>query len=225
MYRKIRIAVVSLVIMAACLISSTATLSYFTDTEGTTNDFTVGNASTTLAIYDDITGDKQTFDASTYSPLTDNSIQFYLQATNTGNIPIYQRFRVTVPIILADVVTLNLSNMNNCAVKTAPEHTCSNDEYTVTYNPSVEINNTPAYAEYYIISNRILDVNETTSEWPTESIQINGISEVDITEFTCSDQDENNCKVWIDAYSDAIQTTGFENAIKAFEDFAETYNN
>ena len=129
MHRKIRITIVSLMVMIACMISSVGTLSYFTDTDGATNSFTVGNASTVLSMYDDVSGDeKREFDASRYSPLTDgmDDIPFYLQATNSGNIPVYQRFRVVIPIGLEDVVTLKLPTDESCNIKTVDGHKLGN---------------------------------------------------------------------------------------------------
>lgn len=221
MYHNFRIIVASLAIMMLCVLSSSFTISYFTDTKVTTNDFTVGNASTALSIYDDITNEKHTFDANDYSPLTDrDDIKLYLQATNDGNIPVYQRFRVVIPKALASAITLDLPNMNNCLVETDSEHTCTNENYTITYDSNV--NNT--YAEYYIVSNNILGLNDSTVGWATEGLKINGMSSIDTSEFTCSDNSGNTCKLWINIYSDAIQTTGFSDAISAFANFAETYN-
>ena len=129
MYHKIRITVVSLVAITICLLSSTGTLSYFTDTDAQTNSFTVGNASSALVIYDDIAGGTENIlDTDDYSPLEDpTNVPFYPKATNDGNIPVYQRFRVVIPIALANVVTLNLPTENNCKVETAINNTCSND--------------------------------------------------------------------------------------------------
>ncbi|MBR3180773.1 SipW-dependent-type signal peptide-containing protein [Candidatus Saccharibacteria bacterium] len=226
MYQKIRIAVVLIVATMICMLSSTATLSYFTDTEIATNDFTVGNASTSLAIFDDITAEnKRELDSSNYPPLTDTmEIPFYLQGTNDGNIPVYQRFRIVIPTALASVITLNLPNMNNCAVETTPEHKCSNDSYIVTYNPSVEVENEPKYAEYYITSINPLGLNDKTIEWPTEKLNFNGITDSNKTLLTCENNDNNSCALGINVYSDSIQTTGFTDAENAFANFAETYN-
>ena len=224
MYRKIRITVISLVTMAICVLSSTATLSYFTDTDAKTNDFTVGNASTSLAIYDELTNSRRVFDAGRYM-LTDNlDIPFYPQATNDGNIPVYQRFRVVIPIDLAQVVTLNLPAMDEgCVISTASENTCSNSDYTIVYKPSVNVENTSTYAEYYITSNNVLGVDSTTSEWPITGIHISGISGVDNSLFVCANNNNNSCVLGVNVYSDAIQTTGFSSAVDAFEDFAETF--
>lgn len=205
MYHKFRITVAAIVVMVLCMLSSTMTLSYFTDSKVSTNEFTVGNASTALAVYGK---NNQAFDATNYSPLVDMDIPFYLQATNDGNIPVYQRFRVVIPTALANVITLSLPTDAN---------------YTVTTATSA---NNGAYFVYYITSTNPLDVNATTAAWPTEAkISINDIDDVDITEFTCSDQSSNDCKLWINVYSDAVQTTGFTDAAAAFAGFTETYNN
>lgn len=221
MYHKIRITVVSLAVMMICMLSTNATLSYFTDNDVKTNDFVVGNASTSLTIYDDITGDKHEFDANTLPPLEDNQdIPFYLQATNEGNIPVYHRFRVVIPKALADVITLELPDMDDsCHITTTSENSCSNTDYTVTFKPSVD--NT--YAEYYITNNQVLAVGQSTSEWPTMGIHIDGLSETNKALFTCANNDNNNCVLGINAYSDVVQTTGFMNATAAFESLAETY--
>ena len=222
MYHKIRITVVSLVAMTICLLSSSATLSYFTDTEGTTNNFTIGNASTSLALYSDKNGE-QVFVPSA-DPLMDNKdIPFYLEATNDGNIPVYQRFRVVIPIALANVVTLNLPAGNDCKVETVDNKICSDDDYTIKYNASVEVENKPTYAEYYVTYNHILPVDGKTSRWPLTGVHIDGLSDTNKSLFTCANNDSNNCVFGISAYSDAIQTSGFPNAIEAFEEFGETY--
>ena len=227
MYHKIRITVVSLVVMVICVLSSAGTLSYFTDTDSATNDFVVGNASTELKIYGDSAGENE-FDASGYT-LTDNlNIPFYPQATNDGNIPVYQRFRVVIPIALAGKITLALPTMNdNCVVETVANHTCSNANYTVKYNPSVVVENEPTYAEYYIIGNSELAVNGKTSKWPMEGIKIGNIYSVNDYDslLTCAvgDNSGNNCTLGIRTYSDVIQATGFMDALDAFTGVGETY--
>ena len=225
MYHKIRITVVSLVVVAITVLSSTATLSYFTDTDGATNNFVVGNASTKLVIYNNAAGgENNLFEASDYT-LTDKlSIPLYLQAENNGNIPVYQRFRVVIPITLAGVVTLNLPEMDdNCTIVTTSENTCSNDDYTVTYKPTVSVDNAPEYAEYYIVSNSVLAKDDKTVKWPTTGLYIDGLSDANKALFTCEAGD-NSCVLGIGIYSDAIQTTGFTNgAVSAFADFPETY--
>lgn len=226
MHRKIRITIVSLMVMIACMISSVGTLSYFTDTDGATNSFTVGNASTVLSMYDDVSGDeKREFDASRYSPLTDgmDDIPFYLQATNSGNIPVYQRFRVVIPIGLEDVVTLKLPTDESCNIKTVDGHKCSNDDYNITYKPYNDEANKPA--EYDIVSMNALSVTgvgSVTREWPTVGIKINGISDANKDLFECVEGNDNNCTFGIKVYSNAIQTTGFTDAVTAFENFTET---
>ena len=236
MYHKVRITVVSLVVMAICVLSSTDTLSYFTDTDFATNDFIVGNASIELTIYGDSDGEDP-FDAGEYT-LVDggvyknnvvlSQIPYYPQATNDGNIPIYQRFRVVIPIALAGKITLALPTMNdNCIVETAANHTCNNADYTVIYNPSVAVEDEPAYAEYYIISNSKLVVNGKTSEWPMEGIKIGNITSVDGYQslLTCPDGNNsgNNCMLGIRIYTDVIQTAGFTDAFDAFAGVGETY--
>ena len=227
MYHKIRIAVVSLAIMAICLLSSTSTLSYFTDSDAKTNEFVVGNASTSLTMYSNESG--SVFNAADYSPLVGDEnneidIPFFLSAANNGNIPVYQRFRIAIPIALADLVTINLPAMNDdCIVTTTSENTCSNENYTVTYKPSVGVENVPTYAEYYIVSNDILAVDGLTTKWPTTGIHITGISDANKSLFTCADSSDNNCTLGINVYSDAIQTTGFTDADSAFVNFRETY--
>ena len=209
MYHKVRITVAAIAVMTLCLLSSTMTLSYFTDTEFSTNEFTVGNASTSLAIYDDISSaTPRQFDVATYSPLTDRPIPFYLQATNDGNIPVYQRFRVVIPKALANVVTLDLPNST---------------DYTVAYEASVN----DTYAEYYITSTSPLAVGATTNNWPSEAkITINGLSSADESLFTCSETGNNNdCVFGIDVYSDAVQVAGFADATTAFAGVTETYHN
>lgn len=213
MYRKIRITVVSLMIVAVCVLSSSATLSYFTDTDGVTNNFTVGDVSTVLAIYDDAAG-TNLLNASLYSPLDeDKDIPFYLQATNNGNVAVYQRFRVVVPIALADVVTLK-SAENSCKIADA----CNNANYTVTYNSNVD----DTYAEYYIVSSGVLETGQKTIEWPVTEISINGINGVSDQLPGCSTS-SSNCVLGVKVYSDAIQATGLDEE-NVFGNFAETYN-
>lgn len=226
MYYKIRITVVSLVLMTVCVLSSAGTLSYFTDSDSKQNDFTIGNASTELVVYKDVYGTP--FDTTGLNPLTDGmkDVSYYLQATNNGNIPLYQRFRVVVPIELADVLTLKMDNCSLVVDETDTDISrCNNANYSVIYDKSVDVNNEPTYAEYYILSNNVLEVGAKTSEWPTSAIAVGNISSVEDFDSiaTCESNDANKCSFGVKAYSDVIQTTGFTNAIQAFENLAETY--
>lgn len=241
MYHRIRITVVSLVVMAIVMLSSVATLSYFTDTDSKVNDFAVGNAKTTLVIYDEVSDadSRHEIVASDYTAVTNHvikcascttdeqleldSLPFYLQATNDGNIPVYQRFRVVIPIALANVVSLDLPNTyNGCNVKTVENNTCSNTDYTITYNPSVSVEDKPTYAEYYIVSNSKLAVDGKTKEWPINGIKFGDISSLDESLLTCGENDDN-CAVGVKAYSDVIQTAGFQTAVEAFAGAGKTY--
>jgi hypothetical protein len=177
-------------------------------------------------MYNDESGSESNlFNTADYPPLVgDVDIPFFLSAKNNGNIPVYQRFRIAIPIALADLVTINLPAMNkDCIVTTTSENTCSNENYTVTYKPSVEVENVPMYAEYYIVSNDILAVDDLTTKWPTTGIHITGISDANKSLFTCADSSDNNCTLGINVYSDAIQKTGFTDADSAFVNFRETY--
>ncbi|MBR2586952.1 SipW-dependent-type signal peptide-containing protein [Candidatus Saccharibacteria bacterium] len=193
MFQKVRITIGSIAVIALCLLSSTFTLSYFTDTVDSVNSFKIGNAASTLSIFKDDTGETL-FDASEYT-LTPNmdDIPFYLEATNTGNIPVYQRFRIVIPTALADYITLNLPT--------------TTDNYTVT---------TPQPGTYYIVSNNVLPVDGKTERWPTLSIRVGDISEVDPSAYICQETSANDCVLGINVHSDVIQTTGFENADDAF---------
>ena len=241
MYHRIRITVVSLVVIAITMLSSVATLSYFTDTDSKTNDFAVGNAKTTLVIYDEVSdaNNRHEIVESDYTVVDNhvikcasctanereqlNSLPFYLQATNGGNIPVYQRFRVVVPIALANVVSLDLPNTyNGCNVKTVENNTCSNADYTITYKSSVSVEDAPTYAEYYIVSNDELEVDGKTKEWPINGIKFGDISSLDKSLLTC-DNNDSSCVVGVKAYSDAIQTAGFQTAVEAFAGAGETY--
>ena len=230
MYHKIRIAAVSLVVMTVVMLSSVGTLSYFTDSDGAQNDFMIGNAKSELVIYDDVVNTpKRELSSTNYPPLESGNqdIPYYLQATNIGNIPVYQRFRVVIPIALAEVLTLKLDNCTLVQDATNTDvSTCSNTKYNVTYDKSVEVENVPTYAEYYIVSNEKLAVNGTTSEWPTTAIEFGDFPSVENWDsfMTCGDNSGNNCSFGVKAYSDVIQTTGFINAEEAFRGFAETYN-
>lgn len=240
MYHKVRITVVSLVVVAIVLISSVGTLSYFTDTDSSTNDFAVGNAKTTLTIYDEISdaNNKHELVANDYTVVDNHvikcascavneqldSLPFYLQATNDGNIPVYQRFRIVIPIALANVVSLDLPDTyNGCEVEKVANHTCSNADYTITYDSSVDVEGAPTYAEYYIVSNGKLAVNAKTNGWPIEGIKFGVISsDLDEALFTCAN-DSSNCAVGVKAYSDTIQTAGFQTAAEAFTNVRGTY--
>lgn len=226
MYYKIRITVVSLVLITICVLSSAGTLSFFTDSDSTQNDFTIGNASTELVLYKDANG--TLFDTTYLDPLTDGmqDIAYYLQATNNGNIPVYQRFRVVIPIELANVLTLKMDNCTLVVDNTDTDVSrCENTNYSIVYNKSVDVENTPTYAEYYIVSKSELGVGAKTSEWPTVAIAVGNISDVEDFDqiATCEDNDVNKCSFGVRAYSDVIQTTGFTSAIQAFENLTEKY--
>lgn len=214
--------------MTLCILSSTATLSYFTDTDSKINNFTIGNAATALSIYDDISDENpeawRAFDVANHAPLTDGiEIPLYLEAKNTGNIPVYQRFRIVFPTALANLITVGFPGLDNCAPETAPDNTCSNGDYVITYNPAVEVAGEPTYAEYYITSTNPLALNAKTPSWPTEKIRITGLSETNKSLFTCENNDQNSCAFGINFYSDVIQTTGFPTAAQAFVNLSETY--
>ena len=200
MLQKIRIAVASLAIMMLCLISSSSTLSYFTDTDSKENIFLVGNASTALTIYDELSPNRE-LNASNYTLTNNLEIPLYLTATNDGNIPVYQRFRIVMPKDLGGIVTFTLSDTTN---------------YTVSHSTN------DTYSEYYIVSNNILGVGNSTVEMTAGTKlkigDISGLSNL----FVCNG-DANNCTLGIRFYSDAIQTTGFNNADEAFSNFNETY--
>ena len=226
MYYKIRITVVSLMLITVCVLSSAGTLSFFTDSDSTQNDFTIGNASTELVLYKDT--NYTLFDTMDLDPLTDGmqDIPYYLQATNNGNIPVYQRFRVVIPIELANVLTLKMDNCTLVVDNTDTDVSrCENTNYNIVYNKSVDIENTPTYAEYYIVSKSELGVGAKTSEWPTAAIAVGNISDVEDFDqiATCEDNDVNKCSFGVRAYSDVIQTTGFTSAIQAFENLTEKY--
>ena len=239
MYHKIRITVVSLVVVVISMLTSATTLSYFTDSDTAVNTFVVGNISTTLAIFDDVSGeDWREFSEANYSGDNKlvpgvNNVPFYLQATNSGNVAVYQRFRVVIPSALASLIELDLPNMDSCDVKTTQGNKCSNDDYEASYDDSVVVDaeggESVTYAEYYIVSKTALVSNgDATVEWPTNNLKItipDGNEGEDYTElFTCADNDRNNCTLGIRIYSDAVQTTGFiGGAVSAFEGLGETY--
>lgn len=238
MYHKVRITVVSLVVMMVCVLSSSGTLSYFTDTDTKTNSFVVGNASTELKLYsDDTLVDDDHLFSTAGLVLTDNSdIDVYPQATNDGNIPVYQRFRVVIPIALKGVVTLNLPSMNDgCTISaadaaTVTEKTCEDTNYTVAYKSAVKVGTEDKYAEYYITSKAPLGTettNNQTAKWPILGLHIGELSSVDdSSSIICENGDKNNCELTINIYSDAIQTAGFTGgAVSAFVNHPETYNN
>ena len=216
MYKSIRVAVASLIVMMICVLSSTLTLSYFTDTVTQSSDFTIGNASTELEV--------EFQRADTNAPITNGEmIPFSLQATNDGNIPIFQRFRIVIPIDLSNAVSLSLAG-NDCKnTGTSASGLCSNENYTITYNESVSIENNARYAEYYIVSQEPLSVGDKTAEWLNlPQFEIGDIPSAGSEPYTC-ESGNNSCVLGIKFYSDSIQTTGFENAEQAFENFTETY--
>ncbi|MBQ6396457.1 hypothetical protein IJH89_02630 [Candidatus Saccharibacteria bacterium] len=227
MYQKFRIIVASFSLMLLCFLSSTATLSYFTDTDSKFNSFTIGNASTSLSLYDDLSSDPpHLFDAAAHSPLEENvPIPLYLQATNDGNIPVYQRFRIVLPLALADSITFDLPNCSLAPSADPSDETlsCETASYSISYNPSVLVDNVPTYAEYYLTGLTPLATAQTTTESPLSSFTIKNIANLDPSVLTCSENNQNNCAFGLNIYSDAIQTAGFEDALSAFLNFPETY--
>ena len=245
MYHKIRITVASLAVMAICFVSSTGTLSYFTDSDSKSNDFVVGSASTNLTVYSASTGGNDNilnpsdyklvnghavYDCETAdSPcVTVSEIPFYPQAENNGNIPVYQRFRVVIPFELREVITITLPCSLEPDADDVEVSTCEDDNYSITYNPSVLVEDTPTYAEYYIISKAALGMERTTAEWPATAIKIGDLSSVTnlADHMTCGDANSgtSNCSLGVKTYSDVIQTAGFIDAKTAFTEFTETYN-
>ena len=220
MYRKIRITVAALAVVMISIASSSMTLSYFTDTDAETNNFKIGNVSTELTIYGNESGTKKLADmiddgevlAESSGHIVDHArVPFYLSAENTGNITVYQRFRVVIPKALADKVTLK---SGDCDLSSS---SCSSDKYEVTYDVNDQ------YAEYYLVSKNALGASKTTAKWPTTELYFDGITDEDKDQFDNCGTNNNGCILGIKAYSDAIQTTGFTSATNAFEDFGETY--
>lgn len=227
MYRKIRITAVAMVLAVICIASSSGTLSYFTDTDDTESNFVVGRVASKLSIYKDTNGTEfSEADYDNSNPLRAGMlIPYYLQAENIGNIDAYQRFRIVIPIALKDVVSVKLDGeLASCNVKTATNNTCENSVFKVTYDPSVEVENTATYhAEYYIESKNILAKDATTAEWPTSALYIEENTETaDLSKLTCGES-SNNCTLGIKVYSDTIQTYGFNDASGAFANFKENY--
>lgn len=228
MYRKIRITAIAIVLAVICIASSSGTLSYFTDTDYTENSFAVGRVASELSIYKDTSGAE--FDEADYSinnnPLQANMpIPYYLQAENTGNIDAYQRFRIVIPITLKDVVSVKLGgDLATCDARTTTNNTCEGTLYKVKYNPSVEVDSEPTYAEYYIESKNILAKDGKTEEWPTSALYIEAsATDEDIPQLACGES-SNNCTLGVKVYSDTIQTYGFNDVSAAFSNFNETYN-
>lgn len=148
MYRKIRITAIAIVLAVICIASSSGTLSYFTDTDDKTSEFVVGRVASELSIYKDTLGTEFEVDKPWE---VGEPISYYLQAENIGNIDAYQRFRIVIPIELKDVVGVKLGgDLATCDARTAAENTCESSLYKVTYDSSVEVDNEPTYAEYYI---------------------------------------------------------------------------
>ncbi len=224
MYNKIRIATAAGALAVICIASSSGTLSYFTDTAESSNSFAVGRVASELHIYKDTLG--STFMNSDYGeghPITaGESIPYYLQAENTGNIDAYQRFRIVVPISVASAIDLKFAgDIADCNAKTAENNTCDGELYKVTYDDSVNVEDTPTYAEYYIESKNFLAKGGTTEPWPTTAIVIENTTE-DLSSLSCGEA-SNNCTLGIKVYSDTIQAYGFNDVGAAFADFKETY--
>lgn len=226
MYKKIRITAIAIVLAVICIASSSGTLSYFTDTDNTENNFVVGRVASELSVYKDTEGTE--FDETEYEghPLeAGNQIPYYLQAENTGNIDAYQRFRIVIPIGLKDAISVKLGgDLAECNAKTATNNICEGSLYKVRYSASVEVDDEPTYAEYYIESKNILAKETKTEEWPTTALYIEaGASSEDLSQLACGESG-NNCTLGVKVYSDTIQTYGFSDVSAAFVNFAETYN-
>ena len=95
--------------------------------------------------------------------------------------------------------------------------------YSTDVDDNVMVGGVPKYVVYYFVSNKALGVGEKTSEWPFESIAISGLTSANLSLFTCEGNNNNNCVLGIDVYSDVIQTNGTD-ATNPFKDFVEIYN-
>ena len=226
MYSKLRVTLASLSLILLSTLTSTTTVAYFTDSDSTSSTFILGRADTVISAYDDVSSVPYTpFSADTYGPLVqDQEIPLYLSAENNGNIPVYQRFRLVLPITLASALTFNLPGCTLTPLAESPtDSTCTTESYTVIYHPSVNIENLPTYAIYYIYSNQPIAPGAATPEWPTTKIIVGNLDNVNPADFTCANNNLNSCAFGLSYYSDVIQTTGFSDPISAFQNFAETY--
>lgn len=221
---KQKVLAVALAIICMSVAGSAVTLSYFTDTSGVTNNFTVGNADieffrwySPIARYynsAEAPGVNERYEswlsASSNMLVGGKSVALYPYISNTGNIDVYVRMRMYIPSGLYDkYVTFNQAD--GIVSISAP-----NQDNTEWLRASTDVTiDGKSYREVTYYRKDPLAPKRQSSVAPISSMGLskNVIGEdVDLSGFV----DENG-KLSVKMTADAVQAYGFDSAVKAFQ--------
>jgi predicted ribosomally synthesized peptide with SipW-like signal peptide len=221
---KKKILTVALAVIMLGVTGSTTTLSYFTDTSEVTNNFSVGKTdiqffrwySPITRFYDanEAPGVNQRYEnwlsASSNMLVGGKSVALYPYISNTGNMPVYVRMRMYIPSGLYDryvtfaqaegIVSISAENQGNT------EWLRASTDVTIDGKP---------YREVTYYRKEPLAPRQQSSAAPITSI---GLSkdvigeDVDLSGFV-----DANGKLVVEMAADAVQSYGFETAVKAFQ--------
>ena len=221
---KKKIVTVALAVIMLGVTGSTTTLSYFTDTSEVTNNFSVGKTdiqffrwySPIARFYDanEAPGVNQRYEnwlsVSSNMLVGGKSVALYPYISNTGNMPVYVRMRMYIPSGLYDkyvtftqaegIVSISAENQGNT------EWLRASKDVTIEGK---------SYREVTYYRKEPLAPRQQSSVAPITSI---GLSrdvigeDADLSGFV-----DANGKLVVKMAADAVQSYGFETAVKAFQ--------
>lgn len=221
---KKKILTAALAVIMLGVTGSTTTLSYFTDTSEVTNNFSVGKTdiqffrwySPIARFYDanEAPGVNQRYEdwlsASSNMLVGGKSVALYPYISNTGNMPVYVRMRMYIPSGLYDkyvtftqaegIVSISAENQGNT------EWLRASKDVTIEGK---------SYREVTYYRKEPLAPRQQSSVAPITSI---GLSrdvigeDADLSGFV-----DANGKLVVKMAADAVQSYGFETAVKAFQ--------
>ncbi|MCR5572543.1 MAG: SipW-dependent-type signal peptide-containing protein [Candidatus Saccharibacteria bacterium] len=222
---KQKVLTVAFAVIMLGVTGSVTTLSYFTDTSEATNNFTVGNVdvqffrwySPIARFYnaEEAPGVNQRYDdwlgAKSNMLIGGKSINLYPYISNTGNIDVYVRLRMYIPSELYnnDYVTFDQAE----GIVSISAENQDNTEW-LRASKDVDIDG-KAYREVTYYRKEPLAPKHQSSVAPISSM---GLSkkvigeDVDLGGFV----DENG-KLAVKMAADAVQSYGFDTAVKAFQ--------
>ena len=219
--------VLAVALAAICLgvAGSTATLSYFTDTSEVTNNFSVGNAdiqffrwySPIARFYnaDEAPGVNQRYEswlsAKSNMLVGGKSVALYPYISNTGNMDVYVRMRMYIPSELYNHNYVTFAQADGIVSISA-----ENQDNTEWLRASKDVTvDGKAYREITYYRKEPLAPKKQSSVAPISSIGLSTAvigEDVDLSGFV----DENG-KLVIKMRADAVQSYGFDTAVKAFQ--------
>ena len=221
---KQKVLIVALAAVCLAVTGSTVTLSYFTDTSEVTNSFSIGKTDveffrwySPISRYynsDEAPGVNQRYEdwlsASSNMLVGGKSVALYPYISNTGNMPVYVRMRMYIPSGLYDkyvtfaqtegIVSISAENQGNTEwLRASKDVTIEGKSYReVTYYRKEPL--APRQQSYVAPITSIGLSKDVIGE------------DVDLSGFV-----DSNGKLVIKMAADAVQSYGFDTAVKAFQ--------